>query len=120
MVPLLIRWRRAARSGWGTYSWAARFRQSGSRKLSSQLLLQLVKHLVARQHLRHARIRLPPFADRGNELAVLQLDAVHRHIDLRHVDLFFLAVEEIVVARDVRCRVADVAEEGAQRPFVVE
>src|SRR5574337_181867 len=49
--------------------------------LVNQLLLQPVQHLVALQHLRHARIRLAPFADRGEELAVLQLDAVHRHVD---------------------------------------
>ena len=59
-------------------------------------------------------------ADGGEELAVLQLDAVHAHIDLAHVDLFFLAGEQVVVARDVGGRVADVAEEGAQRAVVVE
>jgi hypothetical protein len=36
------------------------------------------------------------------------------------VDLLVLAVEQVVVARDVGAGVADVAEEGAQRPVVVE
>jgi hypothetical protein len=46
-------------------------------------------------------VRLAAFADGGDELAVLQLDAVHGHVDLGHVDLFFLAGEQVVVARDV-------------------
>jgi hypothetical protein len=66
-----------------------------------QLLLQIVQHLVAGQHLGHAAVGLAAFADGGEELAVLQLDAVHRHIHLAHVDLFVLAVEQVVVAGDV-------------------
>ena len=46
-----------------------------------------------------------------DQLAVLQLDAVHRHVDLRHVDLVILAVAEIVVERLVGAVVADVAED---------
>src|SRR5205823_4414047 len=63
---------------------------------------------------------LAALADGGDEFAILQLDAVHRHVHLRHVDLLFLAVEEVVVARDVGGAVADVAEERAERPVVVE
>ena len=59
-------------------------------------------------------------ADRGEELAILELDAVHADVDLAHVDLLVLDGEEIVVAGDVGRRVADIAEEGAERPFVVE
>jgi hypothetical protein len=88
--------------------------------LGQQLLLQLMQHLIARQHLGHARIRLTPFADGGEELAVLQLDAVHAHVHLADIDLFFLAVEQVVVTGDVGRCVADVAEERAQRAVVVE
>ena len=75
---------------------------------------------IRRQHLLHARVRLALLADRGEELAILQLDAVHRDIHLRDVDRVVLAVEQIVVARDVRAVVADVAEERAERTVVVE
>ena len=79
-----------------------------------------MQHLVARQHLLHAGVGLAAFTDGSKELAVLQLDAVHGHIHLGHVNLLFLAVDQIVVARDVSAGVADVAEEGAQRAIVVE
>src|SRR5262249_40662633 len=78
-----------------------------------ELPIEIVQHLVARQHLGDARIRLAAFADGGEKLGVLQLDAVHRYVDLGDVDLFFLAVHEIVVARDIGAGVADIAEEGA-------
>ena len=79
-----------------------------------------MQHLVAGQHLRRAGIGLAAFADGGEELAVLQLDAVHADRHLADVDLLVLAVEQVVVAGDVGAGVADVAEEGAQRPVVVE
>src|SRR5574337_2010932 len=85
-----------------------------------QLPLELVQHPVARQHLGDAAVGLAAFADRGEELAVLQLDAVHADVDLGDVDLLVLAVEQVIVARDVGRAVADVAEERAQRPVVVE
>ena len=56
-------------------------------------VIEMVQHLVARQHLRHRSIWLTPLADRGKELPVLQLNAVHRHIDLADVDGLFLAGE---------------------------
>ena len=68
----------------------------------------------------HAGIGLAAFADGGEEFAVLQLDTVHGHVHLGHVNLLFLAVDQIVVASDVGAGIADVAEEGAQRAIVVE
>ena len=82
--------------------------------------VEFVQDLVARQHLRDRCVRLAAFADRGEELAILQLDAVHRHVHLRHVDLFFLAGDEVVIARDLGAVVADVAEERAERAVIVE
>ena len=79
-----------------------------------------MQHLVAGQHLAYAAIGLAAFADGGDELAVLQFYAVHRHRDLVHVYTFFIAVEQIVLARDVGGAVTEVAEEGPQRADVVE
>src|SRR5262249_8222942 len=79
-----------------------------------------VEHLHRGHHLRDARARLALLADRRYELTGLQPAAAHRDLDLRQIDLVLLAVEEIVVARDVRAVVADIAEEGALRPVVVE
>src|SRR5213082_2426371 len=76
----------------------------------SELQLQAVQHLIARQHLGDARVRLAALANGGEEFAILQLDSVHRHVDPGYVDLFFLAVEEIVVAGDVGAGIADVAK----------
>src|SRR5688500_12904361 len=87
---------------------------------SAKALLQPIERLHRRQYLRDARLRLALLADGCDELAILQLDAVHRHRDLGQVDLLVLAVEEIVVARDVGAVVADVAEERALRAIVVE
>src|SRR5205809_147055 len=83
-------------------------------------LLELAEHAHARQQLRQAGVRLALLLDRGDELAVLELDAVHGYVDLRYVDLVVLAVAEVVVERLVGPIVADVAEEGAERPVVVE
>src|SRR5574337_2099275 len=88
-----------------------RLRAAVRRRSLPQLPLELVEHPVTRQHLRDAGVGLAALADRGEEFAVLQLDAVHRHRDLRDVDLLVLAGEEVVVARDVGAGVADVAEE---------
>jgi len=46
-------------------------------RLCVQLPLQVMEDLVARQHLREARIRLAIRADCFEELTVLQLDAIH-------------------------------------------
>ena len=43
----------------------------GRRKRSAQLLLELVQHLVARQHLGHAGVGLSAFTDGGEEFAVI-------------------------------------------------
>src|SRR5262252_7884133 len=50
-------------------------------------LLELAEHVHAGQHLGEARVRLALLLDRRNELAILELDAVHRDIDLGDVDL---------------------------------
>src|SRR6185295_16363453 len=84
-----------------------------------ELPLELVEDAVAGQNLRDAGVGLAALAYCGEELAVLQLDAVHRHVYIRHVDLRLLAVDEIVVASDVGPVVADVAEESAERTVVV-
>src|SRR5437773_11599506 len=57
---------------------------------------------------------------RLEELAILQLDPVHRHVNMRHVDLLLLAIDQVVVAGDVRAVVADVSKEGPQGALVVE
>src|SRR5262245_33324525 len=83
-------------------------------------LLELAEHAHARQQLRQAGVRLALLLDRGDELAVLEFDAVHGDVDLGNVDLVVLAVAEVVVERLVGAVVADVAEERAERPVVVE
>src|SRR6476660_1603122 len=50
-------------------------------------LFQFAKHVHAGQHLREARVRLALLIDGSYELAVLELDTVHRHVYLGHVDL---------------------------------
>jgi hypothetical protein len=70
--------------------------------------------------LREARIRFALFLDRGDELTILKLDPVHRHVDLRQIDLVVLVVDQIVVIGLVGAVVADVAEERTERAFIVE
>src|SRR5215469_7896287 len=88
--------------------------------LRRELALEVRQRAVAGQHLGDTGVRFPLLADGCEELAILQLDAIHRDIHVRHVDLLLLAVDQVVVARDVGAVVADVAEEGAERPVVVE
>ena len=57
------------------------------------MLFQRIEHAVARQHLRDRAIRLAALTDRGDELAVLQFDTVHRHIDFRYVDRRLVRIE---------------------------
>src|SRR5262245_56346039 len=83
-------------------------------------LLELAQHVHAGQELLQAPVRLALALDRGDELAILELDAVHRDVDLGDVDLVVLAVGEVVVERLVRSVIADVAEERAERAVVVE
>src|SRR3990172_11035457 len=94
--------------------------ECGVRVRSTHVLFELVQRAVARQYLRRARVGFAALADRGDELPVLQLDAVHRNVDLRDVDFVVLAVEQVVVAREVGAVVADVAEKGAEQAVVVE
>src|SRR5690606_20757912 len=61
-----------------------------------ELLLQFVQHFVAGEDAAHAGVGLTAFADGGEELAVLQLDAVHAHVHLGDVDLLFLAGVQVV------------------------
>src|ERR1700704_2437805 len=83
-------------------------------------LLELAQDPHAGQHLGEAAVGLALFPDRRDELAVLELDAVHRDVDLRDVDLVVLAVAQVVVEGLVGAVVADVAEEGAERAVIVE
>src|ERR1700683_1330854 len=85
-----------------------------------QATLDLGKRLHRRQALRHAGIGFALLPDGGEELAILQFDAIHRYIDLGHIDRAVIAVEQIVVTADIRALVADVAEESSERPVVVE
>src|SRR5580692_2801690 len=109
------------RAGWGsaaeklaqaspprTPTWLASLASSpfqGEEKLRVRLalriddFLKLAEHVHARQQLGEAGVRLALFPDRGDEFAVFELDTVHRHVDLRHVDLVILAVAQIVVKR---------------------
>src|SRR5512145_3298434 len=105
----------AARTSAGTAAAAA---DASAPRL--ELLLESVEHLVARQNLRDARVGLPSRADRREELAVLQLDPVHRDVDGGYVDFFVAAGQQVVVAGHVGAVVADVAEERAKRTVVVE
>src|SRR5690349_3747150 len=70
-------------------------------------LLELAEHMHARQQLLQAGVRLALAFDGGDELAILQLDTVHRDVDLGDVDLVVLAVGEVVVERLVGAAVAD-------------
>src|SRR5215472_4697659 len=103
--------------------WSSPFSASRSRmRLALRVddLLELAEHPHAGQELGEAAVRLALFLDRGDELAVLELDAVHRHVDLGDVDLVVLAVAQVVVKGLVGAIVADVAEERAERPVIVE
>src|SRR5580692_1346568 len=82
--------------------------------------VQFTEHAVARKDLADAGVRLAALADRRDELAVLKLDAVCRYVDLGHVDRLLAPGHQVVVAGDVGAVVADVAEEAAERPVVVE
>ena len=68
----------------------------------------------------YARVRLATFSNGGEKFAILQLDPVHRYVNFGDIDFFFLAAEEIVVARNIDAGVADVAEERAKRAVIVE
>src|SRR5690606_42058934 len=57
-----------------------------------QALLQPIQRAHRGHHLGDARVRLALFPDRGDELAILQLDAVHRHGNARQIDLLIVAV----------------------------
>src|SRR5262249_51754177 len=83
-------------------------------------LLEPSEHAHAREELPEARDRLALLLDRRDELAVLELDAVPGGVDLGDVDSIVLAVAQVVVEGLVGAVVADVAEERAERPVVVE
>ena len=69
-----------------------------------QALLQPIQCPVGRQHLGDAGVGLAALANGRDELAVLQLDAVHRDVDRGHVDRLVLAVDQVVVPGRCRCR----------------
>src|SRR5258708_3871972 len=81
---------------------------------------ELAEHAHAGQHLGKTRIRLALLAYSGDEFAVLELDAVHRHVDLGKIDGVLLAVREIVVIGLIGTVVAYVTEERAKRSVIVE
>jgi hypothetical protein len=83
-------------------------------------LLQPVQGFHRRQHLLNARVRLAPVPDCADELAVLQLDTVHRNRHTGQIDWILLAVDEVVVPRNVGAVVADIAEKSALRTVVIE
>src|SRR5437773_137190 len=56
-------------------------------------LLEPAQYPHAGKQLGEAAVRLALLLDRRDELAVLQLDAVHRNVDLGDVDRLVLAVE---------------------------
>jgi hypothetical protein len=59
---------------------AARCRPIISKLL--ELPLQIMQHLIAWQHLRDRGIGFATLADRGDEFAVLKLNAIHRDCNL--------------------------------------
>ena len=81
-----------------------------------QLLLELVQHLVAGQHLRDAgsSARAPSRIAAKNSRSCSSMPFIETST-FDDVDLLVLAVEQVVVAGDVGAGVADVAEEGAER-----
>src|ERR1700678_2299259 len=85
-----------------------------------QLSLQTIQDLHGRQALRDAGIRFAALANGREEFPVLELDAVHRYVHLRDIDVVVLAVQQLIVARDVRAVIADVAEKSTERPVIVE
>ena len=60
-----------------------------------------MQRAVARQHLGDARVRFARFADRRQELAVLQLDAVDRDVETDEVTAALL-LERSLVQREPR------------------
>src|ERR1700676_5382530 len=79
-----------------------------------QLPLEVAQCLHREQALRETGIRFAAVANGGEKFAILQFDAVHRDADLRHIDGVVFAVQQFIVARDVRAVIADVAEKSAQ------
>src|SRR5262249_59467937 len=57
-------------------------------------LLELAEHAHAGKELRQRSVGLALLLDRGDEFAVLELDAVHGDVDLGDVDLVVLAVAD--------------------------
>jgi aryl-alcohol dehydrogenase-like predicted oxidoreductase len=88
--------------------------------VAGERFLYGVQRAHGRQDLGNAGVDLAPLADGRKELPVLQLDTVHRHIYLRYIDLFILAIEQVVVPAQIRAVVANVAEERPQRTVVIE
>src|SRR5205807_6551366 len=88
--------------------------------LGDELPLELRERPIAGQDLGDTGVRFPMLVYSPEELPILQLDSVHRHVYVRNVDLLFLAIDQVVVAGDVRAVVADVSKEGPQGALVVE
>src|SRR5918993_2271658 len=86
----------------------------------SQDLPEAVEDVHGRQAPGDAGFGLAALAHGVGELAVLVLDAVGGQADTRHVDGLAVPVGQVVVARHIGARVADVAEGRAERAVVVE
>src|SRR5262245_25897694 len=91
-----------------------------TRSTHRELPLKVVQQFVARQDLCDAGVGLATLANGSKEFAVLQLDAVHRDVDLRNINLLLLPGHEVVIECDIRARVPDIAKEGSERSVVVE
>src|SRR5690606_29508312 len=84
------------------------------------VLLEAMQNFVARQYLTHTGVGFSALFDGGKEFPVLKLDTIHGYVHLAHINGLFLAIDEVIVARNVSAIVTDVAEEGAERSVVVE
>src|SRR5438067_148340 len=85
-----------------------------------QALLQAIQGLHGGQALGDAGVGFAAIFDCREELAILKLDAIHRHVYVRNIDGLLVAVDQIVIVGDVGSVVADVAEKGALRTLIVE
>src|SRR5690349_6670610 len=77
---------------------------------SAQLPRQSMQHPVAGKHLVHAGVRLAPRANGGEELGILSRDAVRDEAGGFELNGVAQAVRQLVITRDIRRAVADVAK----------
>jgi hypothetical protein len=65
------------------------------------MLIEFGQHPVRRQHPVDTRFGLTAFADGGHELAMLAVDTVVGHLDVREVHRFVPAGSQVVVEREI-------------------